>query len=175
MNSGRDCSPALRQEESSEESAFRHPDAVAHLRSLTGDKAAVHPPMFRGRRGGFTQYRLEDGEVRRRNGATARRSCRNHRPHCVGFRCPASPIADSGVSGRPHRARRRPPPTSATCQRKGRHRVRAPALVPEPWGPASARPGFPVRGPDRCRAFLPGRGCQGTRSRPGGPSDVARR
>ena len=50
----------------SEESAFRHPDAVAHLQSLTGDRAAVHPPMFRKHEGGFTRYRLEEGEVRRR-------------------------------------------------------------------------------------------------------------
>ena len=188
-------------EESSEESTFRYRDAVACLRRLTEDRAAAHPPMFRRHEGGFTHFRLEEGEVRRRyveavalpkSGDADEPSGAGSGRHQVddpgqgtpveafhriapGFRRPAPPIADRRASVRPYRPRRQPPPTSATCQRKGRHRVRARSLVPEPWGPASARPGFPARGPDRCRASAPGRGCRGTRSRPAGPSDAVRR
>ncbi|MDE0521188.1 MAG: hypothetical protein OXH79_04450 [Boseongicola sp.] len=45
----------------------RHPDTVAYLNSLTESEAAVHPPVIREHGGGFTQYWLEDGEVRSRD------------------------------------------------------------------------------------------------------------
>ena len=149
---------------------------------------------------GFAQCRLEHGDARHRDaaaalptsGAGSKRHQARHQGRVAcewprnapaevfdrtepGFQRPVPPIADLGTSGRPHRSHRQLPSTSATCPSRGRPRVRAPALAPEPRGLALARPGLPVQGPDRFQACVPSRGCRGTRSRPGGPSDVDRR
>ena len=43
---------------------FRHPDAAAYLKGLSGEEASVHPPLVRRHGDGFVQYWIEGGEVR---------------------------------------------------------------------------------------------------------------